>query len=177
MDGRLKKNIKSGRESRAEDDAQREAPEQQMVSSEERRRAFRSEWQQEALPTPPDLPGFHPCWLSTTNQYDPIHKRMRMGYVPVKADEVKDFEHLRVKSGEHEGFVAINEMLLYKIPLQLYQEMMEEMHHYAPLDEQEKIKVQQDQMLNMRDSNGKQLVQIEGGGMNFDQTAKIPIFR
>ena len=69
-DQRLKKNLHAGRESRGKEDLQRRAPEEHMVSSEERRRMFRSEWLQEALPKPPEIPGFHLCWLSTTNQYD-----------------------------------------------------------------------------------------------------------
>ncbi len=52
MDNRLKKNNNAGRESRALDDQKRAAPEENFVSSEERRRMFRSEWLQEALPTP-----------------------------------------------------------------------------------------------------------------------------
>ena len=92
MDDRLKKNTRAGRESRSSEDDSRKAPEEKFVSSEERRRAFRSEWLQEALPTPPEIPGFHLCWLSTTNQYDPIHKRLRMGYELVKAAEVSGFE-------------------------------------------------------------------------------------
>jgi hypothetical protein len=176
MDDRLKRNTRAGRETRADDDASRRPPEEQFVSSEERRRAFRSEWLQEALPTPPEISGFHLCWLSSTNQYDPIHKRLRLGYTPVKAEEVHGFETYKVKSGEHEGFVACNEMILYKLPIDIYQDLMAEMHHYAPLDEQEKVQVQQDQMLGAKDSRGKSLVMIEGDGMKFDQTAKVPVF-
>ena len=177
MDNRLKKNTNAGRENRgATADKSRAAPEEGFVSSEERRRMFRSEWVQEALPTPPEIPGFHLCWLSTTNQYDPIHKRLRMGYTPVKAEELPGFENYRVKAGEQEGFVACNEMVLYKMPEEIYQEIMAEMHHYAPMDEQEKIKVQQDQLLNAKDSNGKRLGQVEGDGMEFDLSKQAPLF-
>ena len=175
-DSRLKKNTNAGRESRAEDDAQRKAPEEHMVSSQERRRMFRSEFLQESLPTAPDIPGYHLCWLSTTNQYDPIHKRLRIGYIPVKAEEVPGFENYRVKAGEMEGLVAVNEMVLYKLPIEIYQDYMAEVHHYAPMDEQEKIKVQQEQLLNARDSNGRALGGIEGDGMNFDLTREAPTF-
>ena len=177
MDNRLKKNTNAGRESRgATADKSREAPEEGFASSQERRRMFRSEWVQEALPTPPEIPGFHLCWLSTTNQYDPIHKRLRMGYTPVKAEELPGFENYHVKAGEQEGFVACNEMVLYKMPEEVYQEIMAEMHHYAPMDEQEKIKVQQDQLLNAKDSNGKRLGQVEGDGMEFDLSKQAPVF-
>ena len=67
-------------------------------------------------------------------------------------------------------------MILYKMPEEVYQEIMAEMHHYAPMDEQEKIKVQQDQLLNAKDSNGKRLGQIEGDGMQFDQSRQAPVF-
>lgn len=177
MENRLKKNAGSNRENRgATADKSRAAPEEGFASAEERRRMFRSEWVQEALPTPPEIPGFHLCWLSSTNQYDPIHKRLRMGYTPVKAEELPGFENYRVKAGEHEGFVACNEMILYKMPEDIYQEIMAEMHHYAPMDEQEKIKVQQDQLLNAKDSNGKRLGQIEGDGMDFDLSKQAPQF-
>ena len=83
---------------------------------------------------------------------------------------------MKIKAGEHEGFVACNEMLLYKLPMEIYQEIMAEMHHNAPMDEQEKIKVQQDQLLNAKDSNGKRLGQVEGDGMNFDLSKQAPIF-
>ena len=58
----------------------------------------------------------------------------------------------------------------------LYQQIMQELHHNAPLEEQEKVKVQQDQLLNARDSHGRSLGMVEGDGMNFDQTAKAPVF-
>ena len=177
MDNRLKKNLNVGRESRATHDESRQSPESNFALSSERRRMFRDEFLQESLPTAPEIKGFHLCWLSTTNQYDPIHKRMRIGYTPVKAEEVPGFENYRVKAGEMEGFIACNEMVLYKLPEDIYQEYMAEVHHYAPMDEQQKIKVQQDQLLNARDSNGRALGQVEGDGMNFDLTREAPVFR
>ena len=103
MDSRLKKNTSAGRENRGSNDLDRAPVEDSLVSAEERRKMFRSEWLQEALPNPPAIKGFHLCWLSTTNQYDPIHKRVRLGYTPVKAEEVSGFDTYRVKSGEHAG--------------------------------------------------------------------------
>ena len=102
---------------------------------------------------------------------------MRLGYTPVKAEEIEGFDAYRVKSGELEGFVACNEMVLYKLPNDVYQDMMLEMHHYAPQDEQEKIRVQQEMLQEQaRDAKGRPLVTIEGNGMNFDQTIKTPVF-
>lgn len=177
MDDRIKKNTREDRGSRAAEDASRAAPEQSFVSSEERRRMFRSEWIQESLPTPPTIPGFHTCWLSTTNGYDPIHKRLRMGYSPVTIEEVPGFENYRVKAGEHVGFIACNEMLLYKLPNDVYQDIMAELHHYAPQDEADKIRLQAEQQIG-RDSNGRRLGSVEGDGIdNLNQPKPVPAFQ
>jgi hypothetical protein len=177
-DDRLKKNTSAGnRESRAEQDDRRRPADDALVSSDERRRMFRNEWIQEALPTPPAIPGYHLCWLSTTNAYDPIHKRMRLGYEPVKADELPGFDTYKVKAGEHVGLVACNEMVLYKMPDDIYQDLMAEVHHYAPNDEADKIRVQIQELQSVRDSNGKRLGIVEGDGMNqIGQHAAVPTF-
>ena len=99
MDSRLKKSLSAGgRENRASLDKSREAPEDSFVSAEERRKMWKDEWTQSALPAVPELKGWHLCWLSTTNSYDSIDKRIRLGYVPVKADEFPGFENYRVKA-------------------------------------------------------------------------------
>ena len=110
MDGRLKKSLKSGgREDRASEDTKRASSDEKFVSTQERRKMWSDEWTQRALPAVPELQGWHVCWLSTTNSYDSIDKRMRLGYIPVKADEINGFENWRVKAGEHVGFIACSE--------------------------------------------------------------------
>jgi hypothetical protein len=66
-------------------------------------------------------------------------------------------------------------MLLFKIPEEIYQEIMLEQHHYAPMEEAEKIKIQQEQLLDQRDSRGKSLVQIEGG-ISTNKPRGLPTF-
>ncbi len=135
------------------------------------------EWTQSALPKTPEIPGWHLCWLSTTNSYDSIDKRMRLGYVPVKADELTGFDTYRVKSGENIGFIACNEMVLYKIPMDLYQDVMLQMHHEKPLEEADKIRVQVENLQGTRDSSGKSLGQVEGEGFgDLDRDVKTPVF-
>ena len=177
-DDRLKKDLSAGgRESRATQDSKRGAATEELASAQERRRMFRSEWVQESLPKPPAIPGFHVCWLSTTNGYDPIHKRMRMGYEPVKIEDVPGFESYKVKAGEHTGFVACNEMLLYKIPEEVYQDIMSELHHYAPQDEADKIRVQAESAIG-RDSRGRPLGMVEGEGIaDLDKPMPVPVFQ
>jgi len=177
MDQRLKKTLSAGgRENRASRDTIREAPEDKFVSSDERRKMWKDEWTQSALPGVPDMPGWHVCWLSTTNSYDSIDKRMRLGYVPVKADELPDMRNNRVKAGDHEGYIACNEMLLYKLPMELYQEVMAHFHHEAPLEEANKIRLQAEQNVG-RDSRGRSLGQIEGEGLGeIDKPIPAPHF-
>lgn len=177
MDQRLKKSLTSGsRETRAAEDASRKAPEDSFVSSEERRKMWKDEWTQSALPNAPHIPGWHVCWLSTTNSYDSIDKRVRLGYVPVKAEDVQGFENYRVKAGEHVGYIACNEMLLFKIPEESYQEIMTHFHHDQPLEEANKIKVQAEQQVG-RDSSGRRLGQVEGEGLgDIDKPLPAPTF-
>ena len=150
------------RGTRAEADVPRTNDEGTAMTLEERRAMIRNEFLQEALPKAPDIPGFHCCWLSTTNSYDPIHKRMRLGYTPVSADEVKGFETLKASSGEFVGAVACNEMVLFKIPLELYEMIMQEFHHLQPAAAEEAIRAQL--VREEEDSDGKKLGQIEGDG-------------
>jgi hypothetical protein len=177
MDSRLKKSLNTGgRESRASLDSSREAPEEMFVSADERRKMWKEEWVQSALPPAPDLPGWHVCWLSTTNSYDSIDKRLRLGYTPVMADEVKGYENWRVKAGEHSGYVACNEMLLFKIPMETYQDIMAHFHHDQPLEEANKIKMQAESQVG-RDSRGKPLGQVEGDGLEqIDKPIPAPGF-
>ena len=179
MDTRLKKSLSAGgRETRASEDASRAAPEGKFMSAQERRKMWSDEWTQSALPIVPEIPGWHLCWLSTTNSYDSIDKRMRLGYVPVMADEFPGFDNYRVKAGEQTGFIACNEMVLYKLPMEIYQEAMLQMHHELPMDEADKVRLQVEQLQGNRDSNGKSLVNVEGEGFGeFDRNnVKLPVF-
>jgi hypothetical protein len=86
----------------------------------------------------------HLCWLSTTNNYDSIDKRLALGYEPVKASELgKGFENLgKMSSGKFEGCISCNEMVLFKLPEEIYQEVMRMMHLEDPLDNQRNITAQ-----------------------------------
>ena len=178
MDSRLKKTLNAGgRESRSSQDLSRAAPEEAFISKQERRKMWSDEWTQSALPKVPEIPGWHLCWLSTTNGYDSIDKRMRLGYVPVRADELPGFDNYRVKAGEDIGFIACNEMRLYKLPMEIYQEVMTQMHHDAPNEESDKVQVQVEQLQGNRDSSGKSLGSVEGEGFgNLNRNVQTPVF-
>ena len=178
MESRLKKSLNAnGRQDRENGEAGRVAPQEKFASTQERRKMWSEEWTQSALPKLPEMDGWHLCWLSTTNSYDSIDKRIRLGYVPVKSEELPGYEDYRVKTGEHVGYISCNEMLLFKLPMELFQEVMTLMHHDKPREEAEKVKIQMES-LQGRDSTGRPLVQVEGEGMgSFDQQPnKTPVF-
>lgn len=159
------------RGSRAEEDQERVNDMGTAMTSEQLSAMIRNEFQQEALPRVPEMAGWHLCWLSTTNSYDPIHKRMRLGYVPVRVNEVPGFDSLRMKSGEFEGCVSCNEMVLFKIPNELYLAIMQEFHHNMPLQEEEALKAQLIREQDV-DRNGKKLGQITEDSDGFEDLAR-----
>jgi hypothetical protein len=116
------------------------------IARRERLDAFRDKWANSALPDIPagTIPGFHLCWLSTTNTYDSIDKRMALGYEPVKAEELGNgFGSLgKMSSGKFEGCVSCNEMILFKLPEDIYQEVMHMLHVEDPLEHQRNITAQ-----------------------------------
>jgi len=175
MDNRLKRSPGASRENRNAQDDNRAAPEENFPLTKERRR-FRHEFQHVVLPTIPDIPGYHLCWLASNNQYDPLHRRFQMGYQPVQASEIPGYDMYRVKEGENTGHIMCNEMLLCKMPMDVYQDIMLENHHYQPLDEAEKIKLQQEQIVGESaiHGRGKKLASIEGT-INEDNV-RLPTF-
>lgn len=177
-ESRLKKSLSAGgRDARSSQDQERAAPEEKFMSARERRKTWGDEWTQSALPKVPEIPGMHLIWLSTTNGYDSLDKRIRLGYVPVRAEELSNFDTYRVKAGEHAGLVACNEMILCKIPMDIYQDIMLQMHHEAPNEEADKIRVQAEQLQGARDSSGRRLGQVEGDGFgDIDSSVDIPVF-
>ena len=143
MNTRIKRDLDDRLEDRVAEVKQRVTANDEDVKRRERLEAFRDKWQNSALPDLPKdaIPGFHLCWLSTTNQYDSIDKRLALGYEPVKAAELgKGFESLgKMSSGKFEGCVSCNEMVLFKLPEEIYQEVMRMLHLEDPLEHQRNI--------------------------------------
>ena len=117
----------------------REVTERRETSEDDRLEMFRNQLFNDALPDLPEIPGYHLCWLTTTNPRDPIHRRTQLGYEPVKPEEVPGMEYASVKTGEYAGLIAVNEMLAFKLPLSLYERFMQEAHHNAPNREEGKL--------------------------------------
>lgn len=99
-DERLKKSA-DNRENRAM--ADRAVTEDREISDNERVEMFRQQFFQSALPDLPKLNGWHTCWLTTTNPRDSIQTRLRLGYQPIKPEDVPGWEYATVKTGEWNG--------------------------------------------------------------------------
>src|SRR5574343_482844 len=162
-DERLKKSSADAvRGDRASSDDERTQKDGTSLTTQEHRAMLRSEWNQEVLPTPPAIPGWHFCWLSTTNATDPIYKRIQKGYELVKASEIPDWKQYRVSEGEYADYIACNEMLLAKIPEELYQDIMLYLHHELPMEEEEMLRANAQKAVAGEDSNGRPLGDVEG---------------
>ena len=161
-DERIKRNVgDSNKVDRAMQD--RAVTEDRETTEDVRLEMFRQQFTQAALPDLPKIPGYHVCWLTTTNPRDTINMRMRLGYVPVKPEDIPGWESTTIKSGEWTGFIGVNEMLAFKLPLSLYEKFMNEAHHEAPLRELEKLTDTAEFMKQQAESSGSRL--IEGDGM------------
>lgn len=160
-DERLKKNAGEGREpSRAV--ADRATTENRGISDDERVEMFRQQFIQSALPDLPKIPGWHTCWLTTTNPRDSIQVRMRLGYEPIKSEDVPGWEYVTLKTGEYQGLIGVNEMLAFKLPQSLYERFMAEAHFDAPLREEEKLADTADFLRSQAQAQGSELQMGDG---------------
>jgi len=146
--------------------------ESENLSDEERVAIFMSPNNQSALPNLPEIPGFHTCWLTTSSKSDTVASRLRQGYTLIRAKELgPEFRAMGVSNGDFAGCVMINEMIAAKLPNRLFQKMMAEAHHEAPLFQEETIRTKIDAAANLLEDRGSRL--IEGDAM-LDLAKRIP---
>lgn len=163
-DARLKKDfdVVGRREDRRSQN--REVTESREISEDDRLEMFRSQLFNDALPDLPEVPGYHMCWLTTQNPRDPIHRRMQLGYEPVRPEEVPGMAHASIKTGEYAGMIGVNEMIAFKLPMSLYEKFMQEAHHDAPLREEDKLAEVAEMMREQAERAGTTM--YEGDGMS-----------
>jgi hypothetical protein len=159
-DERLKKVLGEGRESRLAYD--RAATENRELSDDARVEMFRQQFIQAALPDLPKIPGYHTCWLTTTNPRDSIQARIRLGYEPVKPEDVPGWEYASIKTGEWQGFIGVNEMLAFKLPISLYKKYMQAVHYDAPNEEEARLLGNTEAMKEQAERSGSSLVEGDG---------------
>lgn len=93
------------------------------------------------LPTPPEIPGYKLCWLTTTNQSDPLEHRFRLGYTLVNPSELPGFAMSSQQSGSGTSDrITVNEMVLAKIEKDLWVKYMTHLHHDLPREMADNLK-------------------------------------
>lgn len=172
LDSRLvRDNAQEQRDARTSSDVGRASDPSEDLSFEERMRAIRDSSVTNILPVPPSIPGYHLCWLSTTNTADSITNRVRQGWQPVLASELPSFGSEVSKDSKYDGTIAFNEMLLYKIPKAKHDDLMMYYHHVKPNDDENQIR-QNVQNAAMESSRGEQMQIIQEGA--FANLGKAP---
>lgn len=152
-----------------------------LMSDAEVEALIRDEFDNVTLANPPQIPGWHLCWLTTTSQYDTIQKRRRIGYQPVMRSEMPGFDPSNGQDMvNYEGAISCNELVLHKIPDQRYQVMMNLFHHKHPLEAESAILRKIKDAGGEADSNGRSIVEDDvGDGIttlerSVKQSARMP---
>lgn len=140
----------------------RHIAESRELTEADRLEMFRRQLFNDALPELPEIPGYHLCWLTTTNPRDPIHRRMQLGYEAVRPEEIPGMEYATLKTGEYAGLIGVNEMVAFKLPNSLYQAFMREAHYDAPLREMEKLNATVDAAKGDAERDGGAIIEDEG---------------
>lgn len=130
------------------------------------------------LPKPPEIAGYHTCWIPQTsnNTYDTIEYRRSVGYSIVKPEEVPQFMSASNRAGQIEGCVSHNELILMKLPTRLYNLLMKEVHHVQPMEQERVIK---QNITQMSDNEGNNIARDEAemtGIRNLARKVKEPTF-
>jgi hypothetical protein len=110
------------------------------MSDQEYEAMIMAEYENSGVANPPDIPGYHLCWLSANSQNDTIQKRQRTGYSPVMRSEMPGYDPSSGQTlANFEGMVTCNELILHKIPMRRYQTVMNIFHHRLPLESEQSI--------------------------------------
>lgn len=150
---------------------ERDVAEDRELSEDERLEMLRDSLVQSMLPDLPRIPGYHVCWLTTTNKSDTIAWRKRLGYELIRAEDLPGWEGVSIKAGDYAGIVGVNELMAAKIPLSLYNRYVRELHHRMPLEQEEKLRAQMSLMKEKATEAGS-YVQEGDGTANLVQRAK-----
>ena len=175
-DSRLSNN-RGVSESRAgRDESDRPNTENRQVIDADRLEMFRRSFAAEKLPSLPPIPGYHTCWLTTTNNADPLFRRLAWGYELLKPSECPGLKTCEIKTGEYAGCIGTGEMLAAKLPLELYEMYMTEVHYTQPLAEEGKLRSTLD-LIEQEAAKKKARLDIEEGTRQLGRrTGRAPKF-
>jgi hypothetical protein len=160
----------TGREDRAATENQDE------IDDDEYLERFKENLDQSVLPNLPPMPGYHVCWLTTSNPRDTVANRIRMGYELITDQMVPGFEGASPKSAQFPGVLTVNEMLAARIPVRLYLRMMKHVHHDLPLSEEEKLRAQVDGLKEDAERQGGKVLEGDGMAEIVQRANSVPVF-
>lgn len=127
----------ASREDRAMED--RAVTQDREFNEADRFAMLRASLHEDQLPRLPEIPGWHFCWVSTLNARDNPQTRIMKGWELVKASDLKGYQVSTVKSGELQGAVSVNEMILMKIPQEVHDADMRFFHKIRPAEEEARL--------------------------------------
>lgn len=157
------------------DEAEEDDGRPENVADEERFLNFVDSQNQSVLPDLPSMPGYHVCWLTTSNPRDSITMRLNWGYEILTPGMVPGWQSPTIKNGDHGPCIMVNEMIAARIRLPLYRKMMRHLHHDLPLSEEEKLKSAVEGMKENAARSGGRL-DIGDGTAEIVQRASVPEF-
>ena len=133
---------------------------------------------QSVLPRLPEIPGYHICWLTTSNPKDTVEWRQRLGYTVLRYSDFPDMPVIGGLKGDTDpsGVIKINEMVAAKIPLRRYNKLMLAVGHTLPLNEEQKLRGDLEQMAEDARSRGARVMVGDGNRDIVQDRAKPPVF-
>lgn len=170
LSSRARSEDRAGRE-----ESDRSLTEDRRVMDADRLEQFRQNFAAEKLPRIPPIKGYHVCWLTTTNPMDPVYRRQSLGYELIKAVEVPALLITPMKGGEYEGCIVVGEMIAAKLPLELFELYMTEVHHTQPLQEEAKLRSVID-VIEQEAARKKARLDVEEGSKELGRRAPRPRF-
>lgn len=139
-------------------------------------RTFQDSLHQSVLPDLPTIPGYHVCWLTTSNPRDSIQFRERLGYELIRLEDFKGWKGASLKTGDYAGVIGINEMVAAKIPLDRYNAYMQMVHHDMPLQDEEKLRDTTARMKEKAEAMGSVVEEGDGTASVVQKARPMPRF-
>ena len=155
---------------------EREATADRDMTEEDRFDIFQSSLEQSVLPDLPQTPGYHTCWLTTSNPRDTIPYRMRIGYELIPFAEMPGWNGASVQSAAYPGTIQVNEMVAARIPLSLYNRYMRELHETKPRSEEEKLRARVELMKQQAQQVGSRIGEGDGTEQMVAKAPPMPEF-
>lgn len=103
-------------------------------------KAFAQEMYNNILPETPKIQGYHTCWVSTTNASDTPQRREAHGYERVRPEDLPGYDHITLTQGIFAGCVGLNEMILMKLPTDLWHVFMKISHEDRPYEQENTVR-------------------------------------